>query len=1601
MLSAVWMALFLLCIPAAHAQCDFAVTPGNPYTEGFENGISCWTTEYVMDNIDWEVVTSMDYGPVVTPHGGTHCAQFFYEDYDVVTTRLVSPVIDLSAVDFAALSFWHAQGAWWSDQNTLKVYYRTSPTEEWIQLAHYTNDISSWTREEISLSSLSATFQIAFEGIGNYGYPIVLDDITIERLSSCTAPTNVAAINVMPTFADITWESDNAANWDVEYGVTGFTHGNGTIISTTTQSCNLPSLTPNTSYDVYVRSFCNDGEQSNWSQVLTISTALCTPAPTTVDGFGITSVTFGQVQEAHNTTHPSEEPFYGDYTDVVGVCAAGTSATVDITYNTGWTYGTVIWVNWNNDCVFTDDEVVYTGESTDDEPTTLSCTFTIPANTPIGSYTMRIGGSDSHFDDMIADNEGFDPCYSGNYTIYEDYTLQIAEPPTCLAPSNLTLDTLDAHSATLDWTANDSESEWEIIYNGQTVTVTEHPYILSGLTPATDYSVRVRALCSATDSSFWSPVLHFTTGCDIVYITDNNSYTQNFDGTVFPPVCWERNHTAGTSSYLWERVAYTTHNNSAGAACLPDQQNGNKNDLVTPQLNIPEANMYQVTFWMYRNEYNTNKDKEGVKVWVNTTPDTVGGTEIAYIHREYTLDPAETAEGWYLYEAVIPSAGNMYVIFEGISQYGASSYIDDITVEPMPSCPKPRDLAVDESSITTTSATISWTDYVTPELGYEVEVNGTIVPVTSNPATLALSPSTDYTVRVRAICAADDNSDWSATINFATECEVISTFPYTQDFTSTQFPPVCWSQERTAVGSGSGTDYPDGAWNRYAYSLDDNSTPMAELRDTRAGSKHNLVMPPMNFTYAGGYEFSIDVYRTEWGTDNEGVRIFVCNSDTIDENATELGFISNSTNAASSINGDIIGTETTDGWFTYELPIENLTGTHYIIIEGNSQYGTSTYIDNIVVREMPTCRKPTGVAVNNVSQNSAEISWTAQSGETSWEIEVNGQEIIPASANPYTFTNLDADEDYTIRVRAVCSETDNSDWSAAASFATYMCEPAPTSVDNNGITSVSFGQTQVVNQTSGHPINAPVYADFTSVVGDAAAGTYATIDITYSTGWTYGTVIWVNWNNDLALTDDEVVVTGTSTSSSPSTLHLSFYVPANTPLGNYTMRIGGADSHLDAAINAGSGYDPCYEGSYAIYEDYTLQITEAPSCLMPIDLTVDSITTNTATISWNALGDETSWVVRVDGVDEVVTTNPYTITGLPSSSMHTVSVAALCSATDTSMFCPTTSFFTECEVVVVDDSNEYNYGFEDEIFGCWTIDTDDPDYAGWELSSYGYHSGSQAANFISYDQARLISPVLDLTGISTEPQLTFWHMQPSSYGSLDNLSVYYRTSANDQWMLLTTYTSSITTYQSDTILLPANTYQFCFFGNSNYGGGITIDDIRISAALPPCEAPINVAIDQYGTITWEDTGEGLNWTIYYSINGVENTVNAANNIYTLSGLNEGDLIAASVQANCSENRTSPLSVTITSTYTTGIANYNALEAKVFPNPTTGNVHISLAHTNLSQMEVQVFDIFGKKVMTQMVESEDFDLDFSAFAPGMYMMRIGNANQFAQVKVVKE
>ena len=201
-----------------------------------------------------------------------------------------------------------------------------------------------------------------------------------------------------------------------------------------------------------------------------------------------------------------------------------------------------------------------------------------------------------------------------------------------------------------------------------------------------------------------------------VCLVETFPHNESFEGTAFPPTCWANVKTSGLGvPGIWDRQTTGIHPTCAphsGAAMTRfdsyDYTNGTKGILVTSQLALP-SDQYMVDFWMYRdNGYSGEADL--VSVYYNTSANTTGATLLGTIYRYYGYNPVVgTPNQWYEYAFTMPagSSGNAYIVFEGVSLFGNSMFIDDIKIKP--SC-LVQALPFNESFDGTTFAPTCWTN---------------------------------------------------------------------------------------------------------------------------------------------------------------------------------------------------------------------------------------------------------------------------------------------------------------------------------------------------------------------------------------------------------------------------------------------------------------------------------------------------------------------------------------------------------------------------------------------------------------------------------------------------------------------------------------------------------------------------------------------------------------------------------------------------------------------------------------------------------------------------------------------------------------------------
>ncbi|MCH7534568.1 MAG: hypothetical protein IH948_02270, partial [Bacteroidetes bacterium] len=383
---------------------------------------------------------------------------------------------------------------------------------------------------------------IASEGLGAT-IPNDIGDYTVPTgligCPSCPGPSVLTSSNITKTTADLSWtENGSAALWDIEWGITGFTPGTGTVVSGVTNPYTLTGLSNSTNYDYYVNSDCGGGDLSVVVGPAIFTTTCDTITAPWVDNVEahitpaiVTSsqcwsatasnVLAWQITGTGTTPSPGTGPlvaysgnnffFTEASTSVVGDTAMLTSPAIDITGLTtpylefyyhmfGVLMGDLFIEVWNGGSWTTIDSIKGQQQTV---PSDGWIKKSIDISAFSGTVNIRFTGiGNGDFEgDISLDN------------------ISVIEAPTCPDPSMLNTSNITGFAADLGWVENGSATNWEIEWgvgsfvqgSGTSVITASNPYNLAGLTPGTLYNFYVRAICTPGDTSSWTGSVGFTT----------------------------------------------------------------------------------------------------------------------------------------------------------------------------------------------------------------------------------------------------------------------------------------------------------------------------------------------------------------------------------------------------------------------------------------------------------------------------------------------------------------------------------------------------------------------------------------------------------------------------------------------------------------------------------------------------------------------------------------------------------------------------------------------------------------------------------------------------------------------------------------------------------------------------------------------------------------------------------------------------------------------------------------------------------------------------------------------------------------------------------
>ena len=616
---------------------------------------------------------------------------------------------------------------------------------------------------------------------------------------SCVKPTGLAA-TLTPgdgTVATLNWTAGGTETaWVLEYGTASDFTGATSVNVSGTPSKNLTGLTAEATYYARVKADCGGGETSDWS-------ATCEFTPTNTYNLTINdgSTTNGLV------------PVYGSWVDNKSYSQFIIPATA---------LSTIQWGTINKLTFYSSSEsaswsgakfevyMTETGETTlaaladwasmtkvmneahleisgNQMVVTLDTPFQYMGSNLMVGIKQTVSGtySGAYFYGVTATGAsmgGYGSSISQqNFLPKTTFTYLPGEEPTCFIPTALAYSEVGKRQATLSWTENGEATAWQICVNGDEahpVAANTNPFVLTGLEPETEYTVKVRAYCDAEDQSDWSSPVSFTTlvacptptalavseittnSAKVSWTSENDNFdlryaaltsknratlVYNFDDSDLEGwttidadgdgYSWEISTSDPTSYYTNPISTGSGHNSSLDmvvsgsysnlyGALTPD------NYLVSPQINLGGS----ITFWAAAQQHDYPEEHFGVAVSMGSNTNDDDFTTI----QEWTM----TAK----------AQGNWYEYTVDLSAYSGEGYVAIRHFN----CTDQFILLVDDITIVEGSAII---------------IDWTTLEDVSNPYVFPnnLIKETNYLVQVRSNCGGDDgSSDWTISKSFQT-----------------------------------------------------------------------------------------------------------------------------------------------------------------------------------------------------------------------------------------------------------------------------------------------------------------------------------------------------------------------------------------------------------------------------------------------------------------------------------------------------------------------------------------------------------------------------------------------------------------------------------------------------------------------------------------------------------------------------------------------------------------------------------------------------------------------------------------------------------------
>jgi PKD repeat protein len=498
--------------------------------------------------------------------------------------------------------------------------------------------------------------------------------------------------------------------------------------------------------------------------------------------------------------------------------------------------------------------------------------------------------------------------------------------------------------------------------------------------------------------------------------------------------------------------------------------------LITPYISLANDSAPQVSFWYHL----FGSDIKRLEIAITT--DTASNWTVIDSLFPNTGAFVSSSSPWHqaiysIADYIDDTVAFKFTAFRDLAGLNSGSNsrisIDDFAItEDTLGCKKP--IKVRLTALSLGNAQITWD--TTGATYYQVQWSqGTTAPNTGNIALVTnnqynlngLAPNSSYTLRVRSLCGTSDTSAWSEFITIETLCGYFIA-PWSEDFEGNDWvAPLSWFDQgdfgdcfldsgslgfywKVARGpkstdEGPNTDHtPTGNGKFLATNYRYGSTAPDNLSFTTPWITLNLLTNPE-------LKFWLHAFSNAQPTNGFPVQ-FGKFTATVEQ-------LNGSKTAVFDTSGALQGSQTSP-WKEIVIPLSYSSSDTIRITfsyDGVSLVqGQPFSIDDISVASAPSCPRPRFPKVLSVSTTDALLKWNTGGANYHQlrykKVNANNWNVVSTSNTQFLLTALDPNTKYRWEVRDSCSSTDKSVWVKGPSFFTscsIFTAPYTNSFSNN------------------------------------------------------------------------------------------------------------------------------------------------------------------------------------------------------------------------------------------------------------------------------------------------------------------------------------------------------------------------------------------------------------------------------------------------------------------------------------------------------------------------------------------------------------------------